>query len=184
MTKLEELIAAYTKMKDDSGYMFSKAIHDNIDGEESWQLIFDLIGIGVEYSFSYVFFVDNDPRLDEIVFYGDNDDNEMHFLVSCYFSISDFIQALQKYRSDKDTINALIEYLEGDEGKLSPCPFCGFDHRELSFVTIGQDGYRTLGIFCHGCRQTVIVEENECDGDTKECREKAIAAWNRRVELP
>lgn len=66
--------------------------------------------------------------------------------------------------------------------KLKPCPFCGCGEGTLYFVTVGLQGYETLGIFCNGCKQTVTLEENEWEDDTDETRRKAIKAWNRRAE--
>ena len=65
--------------------------------------------------------------------------------------------------------------------KLKPCPFCGCGTGNLYFVTIEQHGFDTVGIFCNGCKQTVILEENEWEGDNEQSRRKAIEAWNRRA---
>lgn len=67
------------------------------------------------------------------------------------------------------------------EKELLPCPFCGCDHGNLYFVTMDQRGYETLGIFCDGCKQTTILEENEWEGDTASARKRAIDAWNQRM---
>jgi hypothetical protein len=48
-------------------------------------------------------------------------------------------------------------------------------------VTIEQHGYDTVGIFCNGCKQTMIFEKNEWEGDNEQNRKRAIEAWNRRV---
>ena len=66
------------------------------------------------------------------------------------------------------------------ENKLKRCPFCGCGTGELYMVTIEQYGHDTVGIFCNCCKQTVILEENECEGDTEKTRRNAIDAWNRR----
>lgn len=67
------------------------------------------------------------------------------------------------------------------EELLKPCPFCGCGEGNLYIVTIEQHGFDTVGIFCNGCKQTVILEENEWEGDNKPSRIKAIEAWNRRA---
>lgn len=64
--------------------------------------------------------------------------------------------------------------------KLKRCPFCGCGTGELYIVLFEQHGYDTVGIFCNCCKQTVILEENEWEGDTMKARRKAIDAWNRR----
>ena len=64
--------------------------------------------------------------------------------------------------------------------ELKPCPFCGCGTGNLYVVTIEQHGFDTVGIFCNGCKQTVILEENEWEGDNEQSRKKAINAWNRR----
>ena len=66
------------------------------------------------------------------------------------------------------------------ENKLKRCPFCGCDTGELYIVMLSMYYNDTLGIFCNGCKQTVILEENEEDGDSEKARRKAIDAWNRR----
>ena len=66
--------------------------------------------------------------------------------------------------------------------KLKPCPFCGCGTGDLYIVTIETYYNETVGIFCNGCKQTVILEENEEEGDTEKSRRKAIEAWNRRGE--
>ena len=66
------------------------------------------------------------------------------------------------------------------EKELLPCPFCGCDYGNLYFVTMDQCGYHTLGIFCNGCKQTTILEENEWEDDTASARKRAIDAWNQR----
>ena len=66
------------------------------------------------------------------------------------------------------------------ENKLKPCPFCGI--RDLYIVTTEQHGCVTVGLFCNGCKQTIILEENEWEGDTEKTRRKAIDAWNRRCK--
>jgi hypothetical protein len=64
--------------------------------------------------------------------------------------------------------------------ELKPCPFCGCGTGNLYVVTIEQHGYDTVGIFCNGCKQTVILEENEWEGRNEQSCKKAIEAWNRR----
>ena len=64
--------------------------------------------------------------------------------------------------------------------ELKPCPFCGCGVGNLYIVTIKQRGFDTVGIFCNGCKQTVILEENEWEGDNDQSRKKAIEAWNMR----
>lgn len=66
--------------------------------------------------------------------------------------------------------------------ELKPCPFCGADNGSLYFVTQEQRGFETVGIFCNHCKQTVMLEENEWEGDTHMARRKAAEAWNRRAE--
>ena len=66
------------------------------------------------------------------------------------------------------------------EKELLPCPFCGCDYGNLYFVTMDQRGYNTLGIFCNGCKQTTILEENEWEDDTVSAKKRAIDAWNQR----
>lgn len=63
---------------------------------------------------------------------------------------------------------------------IEPCPFCGADKWNLYIVEV--NGYldSTVGIFCNGCKQTIILEENDQEGFTEEAKEKAIKAWNRR----
>ena len=81
---------------------------------------------------------------------------------------------------DRDaTIKAICER-ECDA--LKPCPFCGCGTGNLYIVTIEQHGFDTVGIFCNGCKQTVILEENEWEGDNEQSRIRAIEAWNRRGE--
>ena len=65
--------------------------------------------------------------------------------------------------------------------ELKPCPFCGCGTGNLYVVTIEQHGFDTVGIFCNGCKQTMILEENEWEGDNEQSRIRAIEAWNRRV---
>ena len=68
------------------------------------------------------------------------------------------------------------------EQDLKPCPFCGCDHGNLYIVRAeNKYGFETVGIFCNSCKQTVVLEENEWEGDTEKTREKAIEAWNRRT---
>ena len=68
-----------------------------------------------------------------------------------------------------------------DESKLKPCPFCGTPNTNLYFVNVdAPHGFDTVGIFCNSCKQTVILEENEWEGEDSKTREKAIEAWNRR----
>ena len=69
-----------------------------------------------------------------------------------------------------------------DETKLKPCPFCGTPNTNLYFVTHDEPhGYETLGIFCNACKQTIILEENEWEGNDFITRAKAAEAWNRRA---
>lgn len=69
-----------------------------------------------------------------------------------------------------------------DESKLKPCPFCGTPNTNLYFVKVdAPHGFDTVGIFCNSCKQTVILEENEWEGEDSRTREKAIEAWNRRA---
>ena len=69
-----------------------------------------------------------------------------------------------------------------DESKLKPCPFCAAPNTNLYFVNVdAPHGYDTVGIFCNFCKQTVILEENEWEGDSVETRDKATEAWNRRA---
>lgn len=69
--------------------------------------------------------------------------------------------------------------MQSEEPKLRNCPFCGCDN--LYFVHV--NGYldTTVGIFCNGCKVTVLYEGNHEEGDTPESRRRAIEAWNRRV---
>ncbi len=65
---------------------------------------------------------------------------------------------------------------------LEPCPFCGCDYGNLYIVTSeNKFGFDTIGIFCNGCKQMVVLEENEWEGDTEETKDRAIEAWNRRT---
>lgn len=61
--------------------------------------------------------------------------------------------------------------------KMMPCPFCGTPHPYV--VTINGRYDNTVGIFCNRCKQTVILEENEEEGDTGETIRRAVAAWNQ-----
>lgn len=65
---------------------------------------------------------------------------------------------------------------------LKPCPFCGCGKGNLYIVTIEQHGFKTLGIFCNRCKQTVILEENEWGGNNEQNCRKAIEAWNKRAD--
>lgn len=65
--------------------------------------------------------------------------------------------------------------------ELKPCPFCGAENYELYFVTVEQNGYGTVGIFCNNCKQTVTLEVNEWEGDNEKSRRKAASAWNYRA---
>ena len=68
-----------------------------------------------------------------------------------------------------------------NESSLKPCPFCGAPNTQLYFVPVAAPhGFETVGIFCNVCKQTVIVEENEWEGETEETKARAIEAWNRR----
>ena len=65
---------------------------------------------------------------------------------------------------------------------LKPCPFCGCDYGGLYFViSENKFGFYTLGIFCDSCKQTIVLEENEWEGENEETKARAIEAWNRRV---
>ena len=66
--------------------------------------------------------------------------------------------------------------------ELKSCPFCGCGMGNLYIVTIEQHGFDTVGIFCNDCKQTVILEENEWEGDNEQSRIRAIEAWNRRAK--
>jgi Lar family restriction alleviation protein len=81
------------------------------------------------------------------------------------------------------TGSALTEKEETMDGtKLKPCPFCGTPNTNLYFVKVdAPHGFDTVGIFCNSCKQTVILEENEWEGEDSKTREKAIEAWNRRA---
>lgn len=45
--------------------------------------------------------------------------------------------------------------------KIKACPFCGCGTAELYMITIENNGFETVGIFCNGCKQTVTLEANE-----------------------
>ena len=105
MKGLEELKTSYEYMRKECSFIFSDAhFYDN----ERWELIFKYFGVGIKMSFSYEFIIGNDPALDDIKFFGDPC---LHFSIYCYQIVTDFIQTLQKYRSDLDTIDAFIKYL-------------------------------------------------------------------------
>ena len=64
--------------------------------------------------------------------------------------------------------------------ELKPCPFCG---SEVIYVTTKEGRMdSTTTIFCNSCKTSVILEENEEEGFSKETKAKAIEAWNRRAE--
>ena len=63
--------------------------------------------------------------------------------------------------------------------KLKPCPFCGTEN--FYITTFEQNGFDTVGIFCDVCKLTIILEENEREGDSEQSRKKAVKAWNRRA---
>ena len=66
------------------------------------------------------------------------------------------------------------------EVELKPCPFCGSGKGNLYRIVINQYGFDTAAIFCNGCKQTVILEENEWEGTDEKNWELAAEAWNRR----
>lgn len=107
MTGLEELKAAYGYMSKEFSYLITDVIFDDIN--ERCGLVFKWFGVGLRMCFGYEFILDTDPYDDDIIF---NGDPYTHFSVACYRAITDFIETLQKYKSDKNTMTAFIDYLK------------------------------------------------------------------------
>ena len=62
--------------------------------------------------------------------------------------------------------------------ELKPCPFCGGEAKIFTFYKGG------LCVKCMNCYNQTHVWIDECiaDAQKKSAFEKAVAAWNRRVE--
>ena len=61
-----------------------------------------------------------------------------------------------------------------------PCPFCGAGTGNIYIVPVSGYLDESVGIFCNACKQTVVLEENDQEGFTDICKDRAIRAWNRR----
>ena len=74
-----------------------------------------------------------------------------------------------------------IEWLNAKhKEELKPCPFCGSENVYLH----SKDGYadKTTVIFCNECKSVVFIEDNEEEGYDDKTIDRAIEAWNRRVD--
>ncbi len=114
MTGLKELKVAYEYMSKEFSFLITDVIFDDTD--ERYELVFKWFGVGLRMSFRYAFIMRTDPYTDDIIFRGDPC---LHFSVACYRAITDFIETLQKYRSDKNTMMAFIDYLEEKRDEYS-----------------------------------------------------------------
>lgn len=62
---------------------------------------------------------------------------------------------------------------------LKPCPFCGAGREDLLILDRQDYGmYWKTGIYCHGCRSTILYDSDTDDEDRM--LKDAVAKWNRR----
>lgn len=62
---------------------------------------------------------------------------------------------------------------------LKPCPFCGAGREDLLILDHQDYGmYWKTGIYCHGCRSTILYDSDTDDEDRM--LKDAVAKWNRR----
>ena len=71
--------------------------------------------------------------------------------------------------------------------ELKRCPFCGGEC-ELDLSGDGDISYSVsmATVECKGCGASSEIFHNEqewLEGESKECINKAVAAWNKRVKL-
>ncbi len=110
MSGFEELKIAYERMRDECSFRYTGLEFDKYSGD-TWvnqRLNFSFFGVGIKMSFSYDFITSNDPNADDIFFKGDPN---LHFSIYCYRILVNFIETLQKYRTEKDTMEAFLNYL-------------------------------------------------------------------------
>lgn len=112
MSGLEELKAAYKEISAEYNFRFSEVVPNINPYDESYMLVFKYDGIEINMSFSYSFIVESSPRADDLIFTGNP---LVHFSIASYLGVTNFIQAMQKNRADKDTMKAFMEYLEGEK---------------------------------------------------------------------
>ena len=65
---------------------------------------------------------------------------------------------------------------------LKPCPFCGATEGNLYITSLEGRSDETVAIFCNSCKTLVFIEDNDNEGDNIFTRQKAVQAWNRRVD--
>lgn len=111
MSGLEELKKAYHRMSDEYSYEFIKYAEEDCDGAKYRELTFRYFKIPDSAVFTYGFFTDNDPDNDDVTFRVLGDDNFVLLTVGCLHVISEFINTMNKNRSDKATIDEFINYL-------------------------------------------------------------------------
>lgn len=71
------------------------------------------------------------------------------------------------------------EESERDGPTLKPCPFCGAGREDLLILDRQDYGmYWKTGIYCHGCRSTILYDSDTDDEDRM--LKDAVAKWNRR----
>ena len=69
--------------------------------------------------------------------------------------------------------------LDDDEHDLKRCPFCGVGKDDLTILDRQDYGmYWKTGIYCHGCRSTILYDSDTDDEDRM--LKDAVAKWNRR----
>ena len=71
------------------------------------------------------------------------------------------------------------ERMGDDEPNLKPCPFCGAGRENLLILDHQDYGfYWKTGIYCYGCRSTILYDSDTDDEDRM--LKEAVRAWNRR----
>jgi len=109
MTGFKELKAAYEYINKEFGFYIFDVVNNDTTEDIGWKLIFKRFAVGIDMGFAYEFLAGNDPYADDIFF---NGNPNLHFSIACYRAITDFIETMQKHRSDKDTMIAFIDYLK------------------------------------------------------------------------
>lgn len=108
MERLEELKSAYKKISDEYDLMFTEYEEDEVDGDKFGKFVFTYFAVGIRMRIEYEFIVDGDPINDDIMVYGDP---YAHFSIHCWRAVTEFINTLQRNRTDKDIMYEFIKYM-------------------------------------------------------------------------